>query len=343
MRNVTLSICIPTFNRGRILAGKVAACLASSCRDFEIVVSDNASDDGSCEPLGSISDDRYVFLRNERNVGAFENQLRAFEAARGKYLMQMTDKDEVIPEGIATAVVLLSGLDAACGGFDLVRGVAGVPAETADTVSGLSAFARYGLGFAHPSGRFFRRDILERGDMLSVLRALPERIRPYSTDYLTTLCLRFGGFAQVHAPLVRWNLPPYGANRKSLSYDNRGNWYFTPEFLFDEFCEYVRFLRDSVLPSRLARLAVIPQILRRTVLPRMTDGYRRVLSDETLCDWYGVPREFRDGELSRDLEGYFLDRVKQAVEAGTDDALAMRLGAWFCGNRIRKQRRRHGK
>lgn len=339
---MTLSICIPTFNRGRILAGKVVACLASSCRDFEIVVSDNASDDGSCEPLGAISDERYVFLRNERNVGAFENQFRTFEAARGKYLMQMTDKDEVIPEGIATAVELLSGLDVACGGFDLTRDER-VSSAGVDEIAGLPAFVRCGFGFSHPSGRFFRRDLMRRDGMLSILRAMPERIRPYSTDYLTTLCLSSGRFAQVHAPLVRWNLPPYGANRKSLSYDNCGNWYFTPEFLFDEFCEYVRFLRDSVLPSRLARLVVIPRILKRTVLPRMTDGYRRVLSDEALCDWYGVPREFRDRERSRDLEGYFLDRVKQAAEAGTNDALAMRLGAWLCRNRIRIQRRRHGK
>ena len=339
---VTLSICIPTFDRGRILAEKVPACLASPCRDFEIVVSDNASEDGSPELLGAIRDERYVFLRNERNVGAFENQFRTFEAARGKYLLQMTDKDEVIPEGISAAVALLSGLDVACGGFDLIRDER-IPSAGVDEITGLSAFVRYGLGFSHPSGRFFRKDLMRQGGMLSVLRVMPERIRPYSTDYLTTLCLRFGGFAQVHAPLVRWNLPPYGENGKSHSYDNRGNWYFTPEFLFDEFLEYVRFLRDSVLPSRLARLAVIPRILKRTVLPRMTDGYRRVLSDEALCDWYGVPREFRDGERSRDLEGYFLDRVKQAVEAGTNDALAMRLGAWFCRNRIRIQRRRHGK
>ena len=48
------------------------------------------------EALAAIQDERFVFLRNSENVGSLENQLRAFEAARGKYVMQLTDKDELV-------------------------------------------------------------------------------------------------------------------------------------------------------------------------------------------------------------------------------------------------------
>lgn len=91
----TLSICIPTFNRGPVLATRIRSWLKDAPNDCEIVVSDNASSMG-WEALAAIQDERFVFLRNSENVGSLENQLRAFEAARGKYVMQLTDKDELV-------------------------------------------------------------------------------------------------------------------------------------------------------------------------------------------------------------------------------------------------------
>ena len=115
-----LSVCIPAFSSGSWLVARVRAWLAAAeSAAVEIVVSDNASSDGTAEALAAIGDRRLRLVRQTSNVGPFENQLRALEAARGRYVMQLTDKDELLPEGLPAALAALEPLDVACGEFVL--------------------------------------------------------------------------------------------------------------------------------------------------------------------------------------------------------------------------------
>lgn len=338
-----LSVCIPTYNRGNELACRLAAWLAATaCDEFEIVVSDNASDDGTEKALAAIADPRLVCCRNPENVGAFENQLRAFASARGTWLMQLTDKDELVPESLGEALSVLRGVGAACGSFRLFNGAVPKMDGSVRSLAGAAAYARYGMGYAHPSGCFFRADIVRREGLLAELRALDEITRPYSTDYLTSLCLRSGAYARIDVPLVRHRLPPYGAGRKSISYVERASYYFTPEFVVREFGEYLRFLCRASGLGPLARLRAVAGLVRRSLFPRMTAFYRRTLEDAAICAWYGVPEDFRRSELVRDLEGDFQAGVRAlAAAVGAVDALALRLGAFGCRRDAARQRRQH--
>ena len=343
MSRPVLSVCIPTYNRGEELASRVRAWLAAAeGDDCEIVVSDNASTDGTDAAFAAFSDPRLVYCRNEENVGAFENQLRAFAAAHGTWLMQLTDKDEIIPSALPLALAVLRGLSAACGSFRLVRRANDAFDGSVELHSGASAYARFGLAYAHPSGCFFRADVLAGGTVLDEFRALDEVTHPYSTDYLMSLCLRAGNCARVDVPFVRHNLPPYGVGRMSVSYVSRKDYYFTPAFVVREFAEYLRFLREAIRLSPLARVRVVAGLVRRSLFPRMTEIYRWALADEEICSWYGVPEDMRCDGMSRDLEGDFLAGIR-ALAASSDaiDALALRLGAFVCRKAIARQRRKH--
>lgn len=343
MSGPVLSVCIPTYNRGEEFALRVRAWLAAAeGDDFEIVVSDNASTDGTAAAFAAFSDPRLVYCRNEKNIGAFENQLRAFAAAHGTWLMQLTDKDEIVPSAFPAALTVLRGLQTACGSFRLVRSAGETLDGSVQIHSGADAYARFGLAYAHPSGCFFRADVLSDGTVLRELRALDEVTHPYSTDYLVSLCLRTGAYALVSVPFVRHNLPPYGVGRKSVSYVSRKNYYFTPEFVVREFAEYLRFLRKTIRLSPVARIRAVSGLVRRSLFPRMTGIYRWALADGAICDWYGVPDDFRRSELSRDLEGDFLKGVSRLATTGDAiDALALRLGAFGCRKTIARQRRKH--
>ena len=343
MSRPVLSVCIPTYNRGVELASRVRTWLAAAGGDeFEIVVSDNASTDGTEAAFAAFSDPRLVYCRNERNVGAFENQLLAFAAAHGTWLMQLTDKDEIVPAALPAALAALRGLQTACGSFRLVRSADDVLDGSVQVYSGAAAYARFGLAYSHPSGCFFRADVLAGGMVLNELRALDEVTHPYSTDYLTSLCLRRGAYARIDVPFVRHNLPPYGAGRKSVSYVSRKDYYFTPEFVVREFAEYLRFLRKSIRLSPLARARAVAGLVRRSFFPRMTEIYRWALADEKICAWYGVPEDMRREGMSRDLEGDFLAAVRALATSGdVVDALALRLGALGCRKAIVRQRRTH--
>lgn len=100
---VTLTVGIPTFNRASAVLARVRELLAISDRaDFQILVIDNASEDGTYELLAEgAKGANIVLLRNERNLGYAGNFLRLIEAVDTDYLTVVSDEDMVEPEGLA--------------------------------------------------------------------------------------------------------------------------------------------------------------------------------------------------------------------------------------------------
>jgi len=104
--NPELSICIPTFNRGRILQRSLQS-LVPQClnRPVEICISNNASTDRTAEVLA-----RYPNVRvttQESNVGIDRNTLAAIRMARGKYVLPIGDDEVLMPNGIHTLLQAL--------------------------------------------------------------------------------------------------------------------------------------------------------------------------------------------------------------------------------------------
>lgn len=82
-----VSIGVPVFNGEEYLVAALDSLLAQTYADFEIVISDNASTDGTreiCEDF--VKRDRRVrYYRQPRNVGAARNFNSAFDLACGEY------------------------------------------------------------------------------------------------------------------------------------------------------------------------------------------------------------------------------------------------------------------
>lgn len=95
------TIAIPTFNRVGWIGACVRAALAQSFDSFEVVVSDNASSDGTAEVLASIQDARLRVLRQAANIGPNGNWNACVAAARGSYLVLLCDDDLVDPHFLA--------------------------------------------------------------------------------------------------------------------------------------------------------------------------------------------------------------------------------------------------
>lgn len=335
---ITLSVCMPTYNRGALLADRIRAWLAAAPEDFEIVVSDNVSDNGTYEALKEIVDPRFVLLRNEKNLGAFENRLVSLVAAKGKYVMQIMDKDELIPEGIKSAVAALRDREVACGVFELNHDPAS-PVELKE-LSGFKAYARFGFTYAHPSGAFFNAEIFRREDIAAKLRSLDPVTRAFSTDYLISLCLPYGKCLAAGLVFVRHNLPPYEGLKKSFSYKAKSNHYFIPEFVWREFMAYVKFLREYSSLGSVAKMRLLAWLVRSQVFSHMTSIYRWALKEPTIREWYSVSPEMVAEESKRDLEGDFFATVESERELTLAERLAVQFGAALCRRRANKQRRR---
>ncbi|WP_293577703.1 glycosyltransferase family A protein [Phaeobacter sp.] len=137
MSDIKLSICIPTFNRGRYLRSLLAALendIASLPWAVEIIVSDNASDDDTAEILAEVGERLPLrSLRQSTNVGAVRNVQIALRAARGEYAVYLADDDRLRLDGLVKAIALLDANPAASILYapwtskDLVTGGVGAP------------------------------------------------------------------------------------------------------------------------------------------------------------------------------------------------------------------------
>ncbi len=87
--NPTVSVGMPVYNEGRFLAPALESVLAQDLKDFELIISDNASTDGSSDVCAEFArrDARIRYNRNPENRGQVWNFNRVFELSAGKYFM----------------------------------------------------------------------------------------------------------------------------------------------------------------------------------------------------------------------------------------------------------------
>jgi len=85
--NPRVSIGLPVFNGERWLADALDSLMAQTYRDFELIISDNASTDATqsvCEQYAA-RDNRIRYVRQEVNRGLVWNWNHVFEISRGTY------------------------------------------------------------------------------------------------------------------------------------------------------------------------------------------------------------------------------------------------------------------
>lgn len=98
----TVSVIIPTFQRRDFVQRAVASALAQSYRDFEVLVVDDGSTDGTREALAFPSDRlRYVWQEN-RGTAAARNA--GIELARGEILAFLDSDDRWLPRHLDVLV-----------------------------------------------------------------------------------------------------------------------------------------------------------------------------------------------------------------------------------------------
>lgn len=101
-----ISIVIPTYNRATYLDGAIASALAQSDTEFEVVISDNCSQDETQAIVSKyLKDARVRYFRNEQNIGMVRNWRKAIhEYATGEWFLLLSDDDYLTdPDYLAKA------------------------------------------------------------------------------------------------------------------------------------------------------------------------------------------------------------------------------------------------
>jgi glycosyltransferase involved in cell wall biosynthesis len=95
-----LSLIVPTRERAETLVFTLASALEQSSQDYEVIVSDNASTDGTRAVVDGITDSRIRYFNTGQRLSMCSNYEFALERASGEYVIFIGDDDAVVPGAI---------------------------------------------------------------------------------------------------------------------------------------------------------------------------------------------------------------------------------------------------
>jgi glycosyltransferase involved in cell wall biosynthesis len=98
-----VSIVLPVYNGADTVAPVIESVLAQTHPQVELVVSDNASTDGTQQICRQFErdDPRVVYLRQPRNIGLLNNFTSAADNTTGRYVRWIGDDDSLEPDYVA--------------------------------------------------------------------------------------------------------------------------------------------------------------------------------------------------------------------------------------------------
>lgn len=219
-----VSVIMSVYNSERYVGEAVKSILEQTFTDFELIVVDDCSPDGSMNIVRSFDDARIRIIENKQNMGLAWSINRAIDVAGGEYIARMDSDDISIPTRLEKQVKYMdSHTDIICYGswaryfgnkmpmslrfkhklhiFDTFR----VPLKDDD----IKASLLFWIPFVHPTV-MFRRSALEQFG----LRYNPEFRRSQDYELWSRLCF-CGKSANTSEPLLHYRLSASNAGTVS--------------------------------------------------------------------------------------------------------------------------------
>jgi glycosyltransferase involved in cell wall biosynthesis len=251
------------------LTDAIESVLAQTYSDFELLLVDDASSDGTAEAAEAYGDRRIRVLRNERNLGQVPSLNRGLREAQGEYVARLDADDVCLPERLERQVAVLDAdpalalvgtwLDVVDERGRLWGRLRGHVRDFPEFVFAILA-DRYPWG--HPSV-MFRRDLVLR------LGGYDETLAPAEDkDLYRRLALARHGARAIEAPLVRYRRHERQLSREQAEVQLRHDRESQERFLAELAGEG---------DARRLRLMLSGGVVDRELLERLLDGAERRL------------------------------------------------------------------
>jgi glycosyltransferase involved in cell wall biosynthesis len=228
----------------------IESVLAQTFPDFELLLVDDASSDGTPEAAEVYGDPRIRVLRNERNLGQVPSLNRGLREARGEYVARLDADDVCLPERLERQVVVLDADDSVAlvgTWLDVVDERGRLWGKLRGHVRDFPEFVfailadRYPWG--HPSLMFRRDVVLELGGYDETLAPSEDK------DLYRRLALARHGARAIDEPLVRYRRHERQLSQEQADVQLRRDWksqeWFLAEVAGEEYALSLRLLLST--------------------------------------------------------------------------------------------------
>ena len=102
-----ISVIMPAYNAEAYIKEAIDSILNQSFTDFELIVINDCSVDGTEAVVLGYSDRRIIYFKNDKNMGVAATLNRGLSAAKGEFIARMDSDDVAMPERFAQQVDFL--------------------------------------------------------------------------------------------------------------------------------------------------------------------------------------------------------------------------------------------
>ena len=117
MNNPLISVLLPVYNCEKYILDAIKSILNQTFTDFELLIIDDASTDGTVAVVNSFKDKRIKIIQKPQNSGLSKSLNQGITIANGKYIARMDGDDISLPERLAKQFAFLEDNEdvAVCG------------------------------------------------------------------------------------------------------------------------------------------------------------------------------------------------------------------------------------
>lgn len=106
-----LTVLMPVYNGEKFLKEAIESILNQTFEDFEFLIIDDKSQDGSKDIVLSFRDKRIRFIQNERNLGQTQTLNKGVGYSLGQYIARIDQDDRALPQRFNKEINILDKFD----------------------------------------------------------------------------------------------------------------------------------------------------------------------------------------------------------------------------------------
>lgn len=161
-----VSVIIPTYNRANLVGRAIQSVLDQTFQDFELIVVDDASTDGTEKIVRSFNDKRIRYIRHMVNKGQGSARNTGIKNGNGEYIAFLDDDDERLTEYLNQMISYLKAKDRSIGlvycPFNRIDSETGI---ILDTRKQQKKQRKKGSSIGFPSRWIVRKEVFEKAGL----------------------------------------------------------------------------------------------------------------------------------------------------------------------------------